>query len=102
MYSVRLTQDFQDWLDRLKDQKAQIRIATRLRMIEAGNLGDWKTVGKNVSEMRVDIGPGYRLYFTRMGQIIIVVLTGGDKSTQQRDIKRAQQLASTLKLEPRQ
>lgn len=99
MYSVRITEEFQDWLDGLKDQRAQIRIAARLRMAEAGNLGDHKSVGKQVSEMRVDVGPGYRLYFTRVGQIIIVMLAGGDKSTQQRDIKRAQRMASLLELE---
>ncbi len=100
MYTVRITEAFQDWLDGLKDRRAQVRIAARLRMAEAGNLGDWKSVGENTSEMRVDIGPGYRLYFTRIGQIIIVMLAGGDKSTQQRDIKRARRMASTLELEP--
>ncbi len=100
MYSVRVTEEFQDWLDGLKDQRAQIRIASRLRMTEAGNLGDCKSVGKQISEMRVDVGPGYRLYFTRVGQVIIVMLAGGDKSTQQRDIKRAQRMASMLELEP--
>ena len=99
MYTVRITEAFQDWLDGLKDRQAQIRIAARLRMAEAGNLGDYKSVGKQVSEMRVDSGPGYRLYFTRKGQILIVMLAGGDKSTQQRDIKRAQRMASTLELE---
>jgi putative addiction module killer protein len=100
MYTVRITEAFQEWLDQLTDQRAQVRITTRLRMAEAGNLGDWKVIGKKVSEMRVDVGPGYRLYFTRTGQIIIVMLAGGDKSTQQRDIKRAQRMASLLELEP--
>lgn len=100
MCSVRITDDFQNWLDGLKDQRAQIWIAARLRMAEAGSLGDCKPVGKQVSEMRVDVEPGYRLYFTRVGQVIIVMLAGGDKSTQQRDIKRAQRMASLLELEP--
>jgi putative addiction module killer protein len=99
MYTVRLTQDFQDWLDRLKDQRAQVRIATRLRMAEAGNLGDWKAVGDKVCEMRVDVGPGYRICFTRVGQLMIVVLAGGDKSTQQRDIRRAQRIVDALEIE---
>lgn len=100
MFTVRLTQEFQDWLDALKDLRARVRIAARLRLAEAGNLGDWKPVGGEVSEMRVDFGPGYRLYFTRRGGILIVMLAGGDKSTQARDIKRAQLILKELELEP--
>ncbi len=99
MFTVRLTQEFQDWLDTLKDVRAQVRIAARLRMAEAGNLGDWKSVGGDVSEMRVDFGPGYRLYFTRRGSILIVMLAGGDKSSQARDIKRAQRILKLLEPE---
>lgn len=99
MFTVRLTQEFQDWLDDLRDQKAQVRIAARLRLAEAGNLGDWKSVGGAVSEMRVNFGPGYRLYFTRRGSILIVMLAGGDKSTQRRDIRRAQQILKELESE---
>ena len=65
----------------------------------AGNLGDWKAVGGDISEMRLDVGPGYRLYFTRRGSIVIVVLAGGDKSTQARDIKRAQRILKLLEPE---
>lgn len=100
MYTLRLTQEFQDWLDALKDLRAQIRIVARLRLTEAGNLGDWKTVGGEVSEMRVDVGPGYRLYFTRRGKLLIIMLAGGDKSTQSRDIRRAQRILKQLELEP--
>ncbi|MDO9316656.1 MAG: type II toxin-antitoxin system RelE/ParE family toxin [Gammaproteobacteria bacterium] len=100
MFTVRQTQEFQDWLDALKDVKAQLRIAARVRQVEAGSLGDWKPVGEEVSEMRVAFGPGYRLYFTRRQNIIIVMLAGGDKSTQSRDIKRAQKLLKQLELEP--
>ena len=99
MFTVRLTQEFQDWLDALKDLRAQVRIVARLRMAEAGNLGDWKSVGGDVSEMRVDFGPGYRLYFTRRGSILIVMLAGGDKSSQARDIKRAQRILKLLEPE---
>lgn len=99
MFTVRQTQEFQDWLDALKDLRAQVRIAARLRMAEAGNLGDWKSVGGDVSEMRVDFGPGYRLYFTRRGSILIVMLAGGDKSSQTRDIKRAQRILKLLEPE---
>ena len=73
-----------------------MRIAARLRLAEAGSLGDWKTVGGEVSEMRVDVGAGYRLYFTRRESILIIMLAGGDKSTQARDIKRAQRILKEL------
>lgn len=100
MFTVIQTEDFREWLDALKDMKVQVRIAARLRLAEAGNLGDWKSVGDGSSEMRVDVGPGYRLYFTRRQNILIVMLAGGDKSTQARDIKRAQKLLTQLELEP--
>ena len=100
MFTVRQTPEFQAWLDALKDMRAQVRIAARLRLAEAGNLGDWKSVGGDVSEMRVDVGPGYRLYFTRRASILIVMLAGGDKSSQARDIKRAQRILRELELEP--
>lgn len=99
MFIVRQTQEFQDWLDALKDLRAQVRIAARLRLAEAGSLGDWKPVGGDVSEMRVDFGPGYRLYFARRGSVLIVMLAGGDKSTQARDIKRAQRILKLLESE---
>jgi len=100
VYTVRQTQEFQDWLDGLTDQRAQVRIAARLRQVEFGNLGDWKSVGGNVSELRVDVGPGYRLYYTRRRNVIIVMLAGGDKSSQKRDINRAQRIARELEFEP--
>lgn len=96
MYLVRQTEEFREWLDRLRDQQAQVRIAARIRHAEAGNLGDAKSVGGGISEMRVDVGPGYRLYFTRRGNIVIVLLCGGDKASQQRDIRRAQRIASEI------
>ena len=100
MFTVRQTREFQAWLDALKDMRAQVRIAARLRLAEAGNLGDWKPVGGEVSEMRVDVGPGYRLYFARRASVLIVMLAGGDKSSQTRDIKRAQRILRELELEP--
>jgi putative addiction module killer protein len=98
MFSVRLTQEFQDWLDDLNDVKAQLRIVARLRLAEAGNLGDWKSVGGEISEMRIAFGPGYRLYFTKRQNILIVMLAGGDKSTQAKDIKRARKILQHLEL----
>ena len=98
MFTVLQTVEFQNWLDALRDRRAQARIAARLRLAEAGNLGDWKSVGDEVSEMRVDFGPGYRLYFTRRGRLLIVMLAGGDKSSQARDIRRAQRILKELDL----
>lgn len=96
MHIIRQTEEFRHWLDRLRDQRAQVRIAARIRHAEAGNLGDCKPVGGGLSEMRVDIGPGYRLYFTLRGKVVIILLCGGDKSTQPRDIRRAQRIASEI------
>ena len=96
MYTVLQTEEFVAWLDDLKDKRAQVRIAARLRQVEAGNLGDWQPIEGDVSELRVDFGPGYRLFFTRRGRIIIVMLTAGDKSSQKRDIRRALKLAVEL------
>jgi putative addiction module killer protein len=100
MFTVYQTQEFQAWLDALKDAKAQVRIAARLRLAEAGSLGDWKSLGDAVSEMRIAFGPGYRLYFTRHQNILIVMLAGGDKSTQTNDIKRAKRMCQQLEWEP--
>jgi putative addiction module killer protein len=96
MFTVLQTEEFRDWLDGLRDARAQARIAARLRLAEAGNLGDWRSVGGEISEMRVDFGPGYRLYFTRRQTLLIIMLAGGDKSSQTRDIKRAQRILKLL------
>lgn len=96
MFIVRQTQEFVDWLDGLQDKRAQVRIAARLRQVESGNLGDWQPVQDDVSELRVHFGPGYRLYFTRRANVIVVLLTAGDKSTQKRDIRRALKIASEV------
>jgi putative addiction module killer protein len=96
VFVVRQTEEFAVWLDGLRDAKARVRIAARIRHIEAGTLGDWKAVGGEVGELRVHYGPGYRLYFTRRGKVVIVLLCGGDKSSQQRDIRKAVELASNL------
>ena len=96
MYTVRQTEEFVAWLDGLKDKRAQVRIAARLRQAESGSLGDWQAVEGDVSEMRVHHGPGYRLYFVRRARVIIVMLNAGDKSTQRRDIHRALKLVTEL------
>jgi len=89
MITINRTEVFTQWLGSLKDLKARAKIIVRLRQAEAGNFGDVKPVGSGVSEMRVDFGPGYRLYFAREGRVVYLLLNGGDKSTQARDIKRA-------------
>lgn len=80
---------FREWLSDLRDVGAQARIRVRLNRVRLGNLGDAKSVGGGVSELRVDHGPGYRVYFARSGNTIVLLLCGGDKSTQQRDIGTA-------------
>lgn len=90
------TAEFADWLDNLKDVKGQKVIRTRIVRIEAGLMGDVKSVGDGVSELRIDFGPGYRLYFTRRGKEIIILLCGGDKDSQERDIVNAKEMAAQI------
>ena len=96
MFTLRQTEEFVECLDELKDKRAQVRIAARLRRVEAGSLGDWQPIEGDVSELRVDYGPGYRLYFTRRGFLIVVILNAGDKSSQKRDIRRAMKRSAEL------
>ena len=90
------TNEFDSWLSGLKDNIARARIALRIRSAEHGNFGDCDPVGEGVSEMKIHIGPGYRAYFTRRGKTVYLLLLGGDKSTQKRDIKRAIEMAHEL------
>lgn len=96
MIEVRQTTVFSDWLKGLRDINAQARITTRIRRFELGNPGDVKSVGGGVSEMRIDYGPGYRVYFVRQGKTVVILLCGGDKGTQQADIASAQQMAKEV------
>jgi putative addiction module killer protein len=96
MIVVRQTDEFRAWLAGLRDDKAVARIGGRIRRMEQGNPGDLKSLGQGLFEMRIDYGPGYRVYCVRRGQIVVVLLCGGDKRGQQRDIKRARALAGTL------
>ena len=93
---VRWTDEFRNWLYRLRDDNAVGRISTRIRRLEHGNPGDVKSLSGGLMEMRIDYGPGYRVYYVRRGALIVVLLCGGDKRTKQRDIKRAQAMASEL------
>lgn len=96
MSEVRKTPEFQKWLDNLKDAKAYARVETRLFRLSLGLPGDVKPVGKGVSELRIDYGPGYRVYFTKQGNALIFILAGGDKSSQAKDLQTAIRLAATL------
>jgi putative addiction module killer protein len=94
---IQRSSEFDAWLDRLADLRARARVVARLRRATLGNFGDTKPVGEGVSEMRIDVGPGYRIYFVRRGIEVYVLLVGGDKSTQKRDIEQAIAMARKLK-----
>jgi putative addiction module killer protein len=96
MVKVRQTDEFSGWLRRLRDANALARIAGRIRRMEMGNPGDSRSVGQGVLEMRIDYGPGYRVYYVHRGAQIVILLCGGDKRTQQQDIKKALREAETL------
>jgi putative addiction module killer protein len=96
MYTIKRTEEFKDWLFGLKDGMTHRRLARRLDRAQGGNLGDVKPVGECVFEMREFFGPGWRMYYVQRGDVLIVMLGGGDKSTQSSDIAKAIKLASTL------
>ena len=97
MLIFEATDLFKGWLSSLKDMRAKARILARIRSAEFGNLGDCSPVGEGVSEMRIHVGPGYRLYFTRTGDVVYLLLLGGDKSSQKKDIATALDLARKLR-----
>jgi putative addiction module killer protein len=96
MIEVRRREEFSRWIRRLRDANAVVRIVARIRRMELGNLGDSKNLRDGLMEMRIDYGPGYRVYYVHRGNEIVILLCGGDKRTQQRDIKRARELAERL------
>ena len=96
MYEVLKTEEFGEWLSSLADQRAQAKIVSRIERLGLGNPGDVKPVGEGVSEMRISHGPGYRVYFKQIDKAVVLLLCGGDKSTQARDIKRAKEIAAEL------
>ena len=96
MLEIRKTGIFARWLDGLRDLQGRARIQARIARLEVGNPGDAKPVGEGVSELRIDYGPGYRVYFTRRGREVLVLLAGGDKRTQTADIRTALRLARNL------
>jgi putative addiction module killer protein len=99
MFSVRPLPEFTTWLDGLKDNKVRGAIAERIKRLSFGLLGDYKAIGDGVTELRIDFGPGWRLYYAQFGAQIVVLLAGGSKRTQRKDIKRAKALAALLKSE---
>ena len=96
MQSVLTTATFDHWFSKLKDRQAFFRIQARIDRVEEGNFGDCRPVGEGVSEMCIDCGPGYRVYFTQRGMEIVILLAGGDKSSQAKDISTALRLAQEL------
>ena len=96
MYTIKPLPEFDDWLNGLKDKATRVRLLKRLVRVSAGNLGDVKSVGDGVFEMREFFGPGWRMYFVQQGKILIIMLGGGDKATQQADIEVSKKLAVQL------
>lgn len=95
-YTVKRLEEFSDWLKGLKDGLTRLRLIKRLRKVQLGNLGDVESVGEGVYEMREHFGPGWRMYYVQKGSALIVMIGGGDKSTQRTDINRAIELAKSL------
>ncbi|MEQ1605973.1 MAG: type II toxin-antitoxin system RelE/ParE family toxin [Pyrinomonadaceae bacterium] len=96
MIEIRQTVHYKNWFESLRDRNARSRIDTRIRRLSLGNPGDVKSVGSGISELRIDYGPGYRVYFTRRGDEFILLIIGGDKSSQQKDIAMAKKIAVAL------
>ena len=96
MLTIRQSDTFKDWFSDLRDQNAKRRIAQRLVRVQSGLFGDVKPIGEGVSELRIDYGPGYRIYFAHRGAELIILLCGGDKGTQDRDIRTAKAMAKEL------
>ena len=96
MYEIRKTDVFVRWLDTLADRCGRAKILSRLDRVAEGNLGDTKPVGQGVAELRIVFGPGYRVYYTKHRNVVVILLLGGDKSSQQKDIQRAIQMSQDL------
>ncbi len=96
MIEIRKTDLFDNWFGRLKDRRAKARIQARIDRLETGHFGDVAPVGEGVSELRIFYGPGYRVYFIQRGSVVVILLSGGDKSTQDSDIIKAKELAKKL------
>ncbi len=97
MLTLQRSDEFDDWLANLRDQRGKARIAARLISAQLGNFGEYRVLDEGVCELKIDFGPGYRVYYVRRGEVVYLLLCGGDKSTQKKDIKRAVQMARELK-----
>ncbi|MBU9468178.1 type II toxin-antitoxin system RelE/ParE family toxin [Burkholderia multivorans] len=97
MVTLLRSTEFNDWLANLRDQRGKARIAARLISAQLGNFGEYRVLDEGVCELKIDFGPGYRVYYVRRGEVVYLLLCGGDKSTQRKDIKRAVQMARELK-----
>ncbi|MCA1456818.1 type II toxin-antitoxin system RelE/ParE family toxin [Bradyrhizobium sp. BRP22] len=96
MVQVTQTEAFSTWIANLGDTQAVARVVARIRRLELGNAGDAKSVGGGVNEMQIDYGPGYRVYFTKRGKTVVILLRGGDKKTQKRDVETAKRMAKEI------
>ena len=99
MYQVTQTDVFSNWLSKLKDRRAVARILVRIEALRLGNVGDSKSLGSSLHELRLNYGPGYRIYYTRRSGVVVLLLCGGDKSSQSRDIVRARKVLNELRKE---
>ncbi len=99
MFSVLQTEEFEEWMEGLRDRRARSAIRNRILQIEGGLLGDVRSLGNRVSEVRIHYGPGYRLYFTMQGLVVVILLCGGEKKSQRRDIAKARKMASEMAAE---
>lgn len=98
MIEILQTDHYRKWFDKLQDRHARARIDIRLRRLSLGNAGDAKSVGEGVSELRINYGPGYRIYFTKKGSRVVILLAGGDKKTQAEDIEKAKKLVHEIEV----
>lgn len=98
MLEVYKTEEFARWFKRLRDRQAKARIQARIDRLEQGHFGDVESVGDGVNELRLFYGPGYRIYFTRRSSVVVILLTGGSKSSQSKDIAKAKELAQQLEV----
>ncbi|PHP87225.1 addiction module antitoxin RelB [Burkholderia sp. AU18528] len=96
MITLQRSDEFNEWLANLRDQRGKARIAARLVSAQLGNFGEYRMLDEGVCELKIDFGPGYRVYYVRRGEVVYLLLCGGDKSTQKKDIKRAVQMAREL------